>query len=337
MASLSPYWIVGIGFLLIALGVIFATTLASPASGPRRARGGVLKIGIVGNGILGSTHAKFARIASLDVETYDVLPERSSVASLEALADRDLILVCVNTPPGQDGQTCDTSQVESVCGQLDAAAKMTGRRLAVLIKSTIILGAFERIEAACSNLALGYSPERLREARPEEDFKAEGFVILSGDESVMLLARDFSQPILPKVAVHYTNAITAAAVKYALNTAQALLVSFANSLFDLTQAGKIDWDEFVCLFRLDPRFTNLPLQVPGPPDRNGRRYRGWGNSCLPKDSAALSKWAEQHGVQSLVHLIAVAWHVNRAQREESSWDCIAAAHAKGGGSHDTIQ
>jgi UDPglucose 6-dehydrogenase len=128
--------------------------------------------------------------------------------------------------------------------------------------------------------------------------------------------------MLPNVVFHRTELELAEFFKYSVNSLIAVVVSYANGLYDGCQAIGLDYTELVRLLRLDPRLAGCPLDVPGPDGR-----RGWGGSCLPKDTSALSKWAEEQQdlARTLAIMLAATWSVNRIIRPDDGWDCITTA------------
>jgi len=92
--------------------------------------------------------------------------------------------------------------------------------------------------------------------------------------------------------VYHTDLVTASFIKYTLNTFLAAKVIYFNQMYDLFQKMNptSSWEEFVTIIGTDPRMGDTHMMVPG---HDGSR--GFGGSCLPKDTAALVEFAKQQG------------------------------------------
>ena len=88
----------------------------------------------------------------------------------------------------------------------------------------------------------------------------------------------------------FTDLLTASFIKYTINTFLSVKVIFFNELkelFDASGAGE-DWENFTKYISTDKRIGESHMQVPG---HDGRL--GFGGACLPKDSDAFIKYANQ--------------------------------------------
>ena len=65
-----------------------------------------------------------------------------------------------------------------------------------------------------------------------------------------------------------------------------------NEIKLLADAAGINYDRVARMISFDPRIGQTHLQVPGPDGDYG-----FGGACFPKDTSALSKYAENIGVQ----------------------------------------
>lgn len=216
-----------------------------------------------------------------------------------AAAGRGLVFVCVPTPQHPDG-SADMSHV------LDTVAEMApvlDSGSVVVVKSTVPVGSAALVARALgrSDVAVVSNPEFLREGSALRDcLNPDRIVIGSTDraaaERVASLYEGTQAPIM------ITDPATAEMTKYASNAFLATKISFVNSVANLCQAVGADAQQVLAGMGLDRRIGNEFLS-PGP---------GWGGSCLPKDTKALLRVAEDAGFDFT--LLAAAVAANEQQR-----------------------
>lgn len=216
-----------------------------------------------------------------------------------AAKDAEFTFLCVPTPAGADGRA-DMRFIKEATEEL-AGALPSGA--VVVNKSTVPVGSTRVVEKALRrpDVAVVSNPEFLREGTAVSDFfHPDRIVIGAPDEAtgrrVAALFGDLSAPLL------LTDAATAETIKYASNAFLATKVSFANALAAICEAVGADVREVVRGMGSDPRIGPAFLQ-PGP---------GWGGSCLPKDTAALVRIAEDAGYD--FRLLKEVIEVNEGQR-----------------------
>ncbi len=193
-----------------------------------------------------------------------------------AAADPQLVLLCIGTPPRNDGQP-DLSQLAAAGRQLVQASRTD---LVFVIKSTVPPGSAEALEMVFQDLAdnrikvsVASNPEFLRESRAVEDFFNPDRVVLGSDDPQLFNLLD---RIYPKNwTTIRTDRRSAELVKYASNTFLAIKISFANELAELAERVGANAPTVIEGVGHDPRIGNTFMQ-PGP---------GYGGSCLPKDIA----------------------------------------------------
>lgn len=232
----------------------------------------------------------------------------SAIVSEEALADAEIVLLCVGTP-SRDGAID--------LGQIQAASKTIGRWLgslsyhaAVVVKSTVVPGTTDTVvrgileresgkSVGPGGFGLGMNPEFLREGEAVDDFMNPDRIVFGHEDvgTLALLERLYSPWSCDKLAV---NTRTAEMIKYANNCILALQISAANELANVAAAlGGIDFMDVVEGVSLDKRWS--------PVSRDGVRTRpailsylvpgcGFGGSCFPKDVEAMRTLAGRSGV-----------------------------------------
>jgi len=112
--------------------------------------------------------------------------------------------------------------------------------------------------------------------------------------------------------------------KYVINTFLATKVSYANEIYQICEALKlngqdVDYDRIIEIASLDERIGTSHWQVPGPmpDDRTGKLVLGFGGSCFVKDLNALLCLAKSLNVDSKV--LAATWEKNLEVRPQADW------------------
>jgi UDPglucose 6-dehydrogenase len=243
-----------------------------------------MKIGIVGNGYVGSAVASSypdSRIMISDPKYPDISVDISSLKKNCAA-----IFVCVPTPQSATGE-CDTSILEGVLKELK------GFKGIVIAKSTASPTVYRRLEKE-SKLKLAHVPEFLTQARAKYDY-VNPHKILVGCKKKL---RDQVTEVLMNSAVNfdrinieYCSIEEASYFKYMANCMLAMKVIVNNELYDLAKRLKLDWDTLTGIAKTDYRLGATHWAVPGPDGE-----RGYGGACFPKDTAALKYIANQADV-----------------------------------------
>ena len=203
----------------------------------------------------------------------------------EAAAAADFVFLCVPTPQDQDG-SADLSAVLNAAGSI---AKLLRPGAIVVTKSTVPVGSAHRIKEALGrrDVEVASNPEFLREGTAIEDFMNPDRIVVGADEAkvaehVGSLYESINSPKL------LTSLASSELIKYASNSFLALKLSFANEIAGLCERVSADMTQVSVGMGLDSRI-GAKFLTPGP---------GWGGSCFPKDSKALSSIFEQNGLTS---------------------------------------
>lgn len=241
-----------------------------------------MKVGIVGVGLVGGTLRYGFRRLGHEVVLFD---PKIAGTRLAHLAQTELLFVCVPTPQG-DGGRCDVSIVEQVVADLEA---MEYRGL-VVIKSTVEPGTTDRLHMT-RKLALAFCPEFLRENCAYADFVDHHDVCIIGayrhvDSELLRLVHGH----FPKKFVRVTP-LEAELCKYFSNVFNALRINFACQFFDVCKAIGADYSEIKNALSHRASIGGHYLDC-------SEFFRGFGGSCLPKDTAAFAAFVERLGVNA---------------------------------------
>lgn len=203
-----------------------------------------------------------------------------------ALADSDMVFLCVPTPMRDDG-TADLGAVEAALGQL---SPVLPPGCVLVTKSTVPVGTAARLPGLLgrTDIPVVSNPEFLREGSAAHDFLSPSRVLVGSApehrEAANRIAGLYTELNAPIV---HTSAESAELAKYASNAFLALKLSYVNSLTELCEAVGADIGEVTTTMGLDERI-GAGFLTAGP---------GWGGSCLPKDTSALLSIAADAGVE----------------------------------------
>lgn len=237
-----------------------------------------MKVGIIGVGFVGKAVRHGLTRIGHDVSVFDVkMPE----TSLKDVLDSEVVFVSVPTPPDEDG-SCNVSIVEKVVGEL-ATARYRGL---VTIKSTVEPGTTDLLAKAHPQLRLSFVPEFLRERAMYVDFVENHDVCIIGTytkEDAEIL-RQVHHP-LPKQFAFVTPR-EAELCKYFINVFNALRIVFANQFYDVCKASGADYKQVKNAITKHRAVPDIYLDC-------NENYRGFGGSCLPKDTRAFAQYVNE--------------------------------------------
>ncbi|MDP2690717.1 MAG: UDP-glucose/GDP-mannose dehydrogenase family protein, partial [Deltaproteobacteria bacterium] len=226
----------------------------------------------------------------------------------EAIKKSLVIFIAVGTPPKDDG-SADLCYIEEVAGTI--AANLNGYKV-IVTKSTVPVGTGSLIEGLISKeqggghkFDVASNPEFLREGSAVEDFMRPNRVVIGArsPQAVAILKDLYSPLYLLETPFVVTDIETAELIKYASNAFLATKISFINEVANLCERVGADVGMVAKGMGLDHRIGPKFLH-PGP---------GYGGSCFPKDTTAITNIARSHGYRfSIVETVV---EVNARQRE----------------------
>ena len=208
-----------------------------------------------------------------------------------ALAQSDIVLVCVGTPSEKNGNF-GLEQLRRVCEDIAAALPSRAAGLIVAIRSTVYPGTCEEVVAPIlgnpQKVSIVDNPEFLREGTAVKDFIEPSLLVIGGScgASVRAVAELYSPLAIEPCLVSIR---TAEMIKYACNGFHALKVAFANEMGALCDSMRIPGYEVMDTFCRDTRLNISPAYLkPG---------FAFGGSCLPKDLRALTFRGHELGLK----------------------------------------
>ena len=210
-----------------------------------------------------------------------------------AVKEADIIFICVNTPPKEDGHA-DLKYVEKVSREV---ASSIGDGYKVIVdKSTVPIKTAEKVKETIvrygpdkTHFDVVSNPEFLKEGTAIKDtLEPDRIVIGSDSEQATEKMLELYKPLVDKTStpVKVVSVRSAELIKHGANTFLAIKISFANLIAHVCEEAKADAAEVLEAIGLDERIGSRFLR-PG---------IGFGGSCFPKDISAFKKTLEILGI-----------------------------------------
>lgn len=267
-----------------------------------------MKIGVIGNGFVG--HAMTLLRPGVEVLVWDILPEKRDPKTLDIetfVKESEIIFVAVPTPMNKDG-SANLDIVTSVCKEI----KAIDENKHIVIRSTVPPGTSEKLN-------VNFMPEFLTEKKWKEDFKNCDQWILGSHDPLLLnkveymfeLAYDHGSVVNSKVISCAPG--EAEMIKYLKNVFLSVKVGFFNELESICSSVGLNYENIRKIATQDKRIGCGHTMVPG---HDGKR--GFGGTCFPKDTNALSTFGKHEGVITPI-LDAVIKRNEEIDRPEQDW------------------
>jgi len=226
----------------------------------------------------------------------------------EAVEKALVVFLAVGTPPREDG-TPDMTYYQQAAK--DVAGAINGYKVLVT-KSTVPVGTGKWLRDFVSNnleveteFGVASNPEFLREGAAIEDFMRPDRVVIGSNEARAIeVMKELYRPLyLIETPIVITSLEAAELIKYAANAFLATKITFINEIANLCDAIGCDVHDVARGMGMDNRIGRKFLH-PGP---------GYGGSCFPKDTRALTTVADQFGVET--RIVDAVIDANEKQRE----------------------
>lgn len=235
----------------------------------------------------------------------------------DAIADADAVFIAVGTPSRRGDGHADLSYVYAAAEEI---AKLMKGFTVVVTKSTVPVGTGDEVEAIIrkvnpdADFAVVSNPEFLREGAAIKDFKIPDRVVVgTDDDRARDVMRELYRPLfLNETPIIFTERRTSELIKYAANAFLAVKITFINEIADLCEKVGANVQEVSRGIGLDGRIGSKFLNA-GP---------GYGGSCFPKDTLALTKTANDH--DSPVRIVDTVVEVNAARKKAMATKIIDA-------------
>ena len=230
-------------------------------------------------------------VAELLAEGHNANRLKATTEASEALADSDMVWICVGTPSDSDGGI-NLSSVDSVVSQIGQALRNTNNRPLIVLRSTCppgttgkhVIPLLEKISGlkVSKDIDVVFHPEFLREATSVNDFDNPSKIVVGE-------ARPGAADLLFKVYEKYDSPrfrlelAEAEMVKYCDNLLHALKITFANEVAAIAKSEDIDARRVAEVYCADTKLNISPAYL--------RPGFAFGGSCLPKDLRAILRFS----------------------------------------------
>jgi len=272
-----------------------------------------MKIGIVGNGFVGSSVAfgfSPQTGCDADVKIYDKDKSKATHSLEEVINTSDYIFVSVPTPSNKDG-SINLDIIYDLFNEMDSVNHRTNN--VFLLRSTVTPGTTRKLQRKFRNLNIVFNPEFLTERSAKLDFINQSRFIIGGRKrDSNKVEKLFKWRFGETTPIIKTNYETAELIKYMNNCFFATKVSFLNEMYQIADKCGADWDMAVEGFVRDGRVGHSHMNVPGPDGKFG-----FGGSCFPKDIQAMIHFAESLDINP--NVLCGAWETNLDVRPEEDW------------------
>lgn len=278
-----------------------------------------IRIGIVGNGVVGQATARSYLEHVAEVRCWDINPLRS-VSRMSYALECDIVFVCLPTLQKKDSLECDTSIIDEFLGSIRVNGGSDNTNL--VIRSTVPIG-YTRKAAQTHALAnLVHSPEFLtaRCATVDAQMPTRNIIggrkVWTGPTDEDDLEVDMRQGVVqltklyqerwPHVQIMLMSSDESEFVKLTQNSFFAIKIAAWNEFHCLAGKLGLDWDTVRNAILADGRIHPSHTQVPGQDEKFG-----FGGSCLPKDLASLVYHIGKSGMNFTPNLSVALSALNR--------------------------
>ncbi|MCL6645824.1 MAG: UDP-glucose/GDP-mannose dehydrogenase family protein [Dehalococcoidia bacterium] len=235
----------------------------------------------------------------------------------EAVRAASAVFIAVGTPSRRGDGHADLTYVYAAARAI--AAELEGFTV-IATKSTVPICTGDEVERIIrtarpdADFAVVANPEFLREGAAIRDFKHPDRIVVGTDDprARAVMAEIYRPLYLNAAPILHTGRRTAELIKYAANAFLATKITFINEIADLCERVGADVQEVARGIGLDNRIGTKFLHA-GP---------GFGGSCLPKDTLALLKTAQDQAVPLRIVEAVVA--VNDARKRAMARKIAAA-------------
>lgn len=209
----------------------------------------------------------------------------------QAVDGAEAVFIAVGTPSRRGDGHSDLTHV--MAAATDIARALSGYAV-VVTKSTVPVGTNRKVAEVLratrpdAEFDVASNPEFLREGAAIDDFmKPDRVVVGVESERAKVVMGEIYRPLyLRDFPIVYTDLESAEMIKYAANAFLATRISFINEIAALCERVGADVKAVAKGMGLDGRIGNKFLHA-GP---------GYGGSCFPKDTSALVRIGQEHGV-----------------------------------------
>src|SRR6056297_2349722 len=208
-----------------------------------------------------------------------------------AIDEAEAVFIAVGTPTRRGDGHADLTYVMAAAEEI---AKAADHYVVIITKSTVPVGTNRQVKQVVKkanpdlDFDVASNPEFLREGAAIDDFiKPDRVVVgIQTERAAEVMAEIYRPLYLRDFPILTTDLESAEMIKYAANAFLATKITFINEIAALCEQVGADVKEVSKGIGYDKRIGNKFLHA-GP---------GYGGSCFPKDTSALARIGQEHGV-----------------------------------------
>lgn len=242
-------------------------------------------------------------LESLMLQNRERLTYTTDYAS--AYRDADVIFIGVGTPEKRDG-SANLTYVFEVSEQI---AQSLQNDCVIVVKSTVPIGTNDKVEHLIRThlkhpvtISVASNPEFLSQGTAVHDTLQASRIVIGVEDAFAEKTLRGVYAGFTDVPILVTNRRSAEMIKYASNDFLALKISYINEIANLCEIVGASVEDVAAGMGFDPRIGNRFLHA----------GIGYGGSCFPKDTKALSWVASYHDAE--LKTIKAAIEVNEQQK-----------------------
>ena len=226
----------------------------------------------------------------------------------EGVENADVVIIAVGTPPHPVTKEADLKYIYAAAAEM--ADYIKGYTV-VATKSTVPVGTGDVIEDLIANknpretFDVVSLPEFLREGFAVHDFfHPDRIIVGANSQRARSVIEKLYKPFEGKTQMLFVNRRSSETIKYASNAFLAIKIHYINEMANFCEKTGADITEVAKGMGLDSRIGAKFLNA-GP---------GYGGSCFPKDTMAMSYMARQNGVEMSLINAAISGNLLRKQQ-----------------------
>lgn len=226
----------------------------------------------------------------------------------DAVSNAELVIIAVNTPPHPVTKEADMKYLHAAAIEL---AEYLNRYTIIATKSTVPVGTGDDIEIliAEKNPQAQFDvvslPEFLREGYAIHDFfHPDRIIVGANSEKAKEKIKELYETFVDEIPMLFVSRRSSETIKYAANAFLAMKIHYINEMANFCEKAGANIYEVARGMGLDSRI-GLKFLNPGP---------GYGGSCFPKDTLAMTYMARQNDVD--MSLIAATIKGNDKRKQD---------------------
>jgi nucleotide sugar dehydrogenase len=239
----------------------------------------MLKIGIIGKGILGTSIYNFFNSKVIVYDKY------KKIGLFTDILKSDILFLCLPTLFNEETKTYNTDEIHSICKLLSD----NNFNKIIILKSTVVPKTTDNLNKMY-DLNIIHNPEFLSETTASEDFKNQNHIVLGSENNDYLKqCVDFYKLYFQDADISIMSSTESELMKIAVNNFYSSKLIFFNELYLLCQEIDISYDKVKDSMLKNGWINPMHTTVPG---KNNKL--GFGGMCFPKDTNAYLNFLKEH-------------------------------------------